>query len=65
MATQNNIDFNEACEINTSKIKYIPESETARLELVINTLIQHCMHGGQYAPGPTSDVCSFGYMAIY
>ena len=33
------IDFNKACEINTSKIKEIPVSERARLEFVINTLI--------------------------
>lgn len=33
------IDFNNACEINTSKIKEITVSERARLKLVINALI--------------------------
>lgn len=56
------IDFNKACEINTSKIKDIPVSERARLKLCYKH-IDPAPYDGQYAPGPTSDVYSFGYMA--
>ena len=56
------IDFKKACEINTSKIKEIPVSERARPKLC-HKHIDPALHYGQYAPGPTSDVYSFVYMA--
>ena len=57
------IDFKKACEINTSKITEIPVSERARPSLC-HKHIDPALHG-QYAPGPTSGVNSFGYiMAI-
>lgn len=56
------IDFNKACEIKTSKIKEIPVSERARLKSC-HKHIDPALYDGQYAPGPTSDVYSFGYMA--
>ena len=57
------IDFKKACEINTFKIKQIPVSERARPKLS-HKHSDPALHDGQYAPGPTSDVYSFGYMAI-
>ena len=57
------IDLKKACEINTSKITEIPVSERARPRLC-HKHIDPALHG-QYAPGPTSGVNSFGYiMAI-
>ena len=56
------IDFNKVCEINTSKIKEIPVKEEARLKSC-HKHIDRALYDGQYAPGPTSDVYSFGYMA--
>ena len=58
------IDFKKACEINTSKIKEIPVSERARPKFICHKHIDPALHDGQYAPGPASDVYSFGYMAI-
>ena len=58
------IDFNKVCEIKTSKIKEVPVSERARLKSSHkHTCIDPALYDGQYAPGPTSDVYSFGYMA--
>ena len=57
------IDFKKACEINISKIKEIPMSERARPRLC-HKHIDPALQDGQYAPGPTSDVYSFGYVAI-
>ena len=57
------IDFKKACEINSSKITEIAVSERARPK-VCHKHIDPALHDGQYAPGPTSGVNSFGYMAI-
>ena len=57
------IDFKKACEINTSKITEIPVSERSRPRLC-HKHIYSALHDGQYALGPTSDVYSFGYLAI-
>ena len=43
------IDFNEACEINTSKIKEIPLSKRARLKLCLKH-IDPAVYDGQYKP---------------
>ena len=56
-------DFKKPCEINTSKITEIPVSERARPRLC-HKHNDPALHDGQYAPGPTSGVNSFGYMAI-
>ena len=55
------MDFKKACEINTSKITEIPVSERARPRLC-HRHIDPALHDGQYAPGPTSAVNSFGYI---
>ena len=55
----NIIDFNKGCEINTPKIKEIPVNERARLKLS-HKHIDLSQYDGQYTPGPTSDVYSFG-----
>ena len=57
------VDFKKACEINTSKITEIPVSERSRPRLC-HKHIDSALHDGQYALGPTSDVYSFGYLAI-
>ena len=57
------IDVKKACEINTSKKTEIPVSERARHRLC-HKHIDPALHG-QYAPGPTSGINSFGHiMAI-
>ena len=56
------IDFNKVHEIKTSKITEIPVKEKARLKSC-HKYIDPALYDGQYAPGPTSDVYSFGYMA--
>ena len=56
------IDFSKVREIKTSKIKEVPVSERARLKSS-HKHIDPALYDGQYAPGPTSDVYSFGYMA--
>ena len=56
------IDFNKVREIKTSKIKKIPVKEKARLKSC-HKQIDPALYDSQYAPGPTSDVYSFGYMA--
>lgn len=56
------IDFNKACEKKTAKIKEIPVSERARLKSC-HKHIDPALYDGQYAPGTTSDVYGFGYMA--
>ena len=56
------IDFNKVREIKISKIKEIPVKEKARLTSC-HKHIDPALYDGQYAPGPTSDVYSFGYMA--
>lgn len=56
------IDFNKACQIQKSKVKDIPVSERARYKSC-HKHIDPALYDGKYAPGPTSDVYSFGYMA--
>lgn len=56
------IDFNKACQMQSAKIKNIPANRRMRYKSSYKH-IDPALYDGKYAPGPLSDVYSFGYMA--
>ena len=57
------VDFNEAGEVRKSKAEVIPSGPERAWLKRCHKHIDPALYDGLYAPDPTSDVWSFGYMA--